>query len=31
MANNCRMDGANIGRVQGPIVGYTGDGTLVYH
>jgi hypothetical protein len=25
------MDGANVGRVQGPIVCYVGDSTLVYH
>jgi hypothetical protein len=31
MTNNCRIDGANVGRVQGPIIGYVGDITLVYH
>lgn len=31
MANNCRMNGANVGRVQCPIIGYARDNTLVYH
>jgi hypothetical protein len=31
MVNNCRMDRAKVGRLQGPIVGYAGDSTLVYY
>jgi hypothetical protein len=31
MVNNCRMDRAKVGRLQGPIVGYAEDSTLVYY
>jgi hypothetical protein len=31
MANNYRMDGTNVKRVQCPIIGYAGDSTLVHH
>jgi hypothetical protein len=31
MANNYRMDGTNVQRVQDSVVGYAGDITIVYH